>query len=192
MIQLAKHMGIRTINIIRDRPHYEALEQELWELGATAVVKSELFASDQTQAYLRDTLGLPRPVLGLNCVGGTATSDMARCLAEGATLVTYGGMGGKNPVASAASMIFRDIRYCGFWMSRWYQMAATRPDLQGQCEQMLQEIVQLYQQGVLDEPRTESFKFKTQWKEAIQRYTSPSPHAPKTGDAKPLLVFDRQ
>jgi hypothetical protein len=34
---------------------------------------------------------LPKPVLGLNGIGGSVATDIARHLAPGATLLTYGG-----------------------------------------------------------------------------------------------------
>lgn len=38
VIQIAKHLKINTINVIRDRPNLEALKSYLMSLGATYVV----------------------------------------------------------------------------------------------------------------------------------------------------------
>lgn len=38
VIQIAKHLKINTINVIRDRPNLEALKSYLSSLGATYVV----------------------------------------------------------------------------------------------------------------------------------------------------------
>ena len=56
---------------------------------------------------LRNTLWttIPRPKLGLNCVGGKPTSDLLRVLDKSATLVTYGGMS-KQPVTIPTARIY--------------------------------------------------------------------------------------
>lgn len=38
VIQIAKHLKIKTINVVRDRPNLEALKSYLASLGATYVV----------------------------------------------------------------------------------------------------------------------------------------------------------
>ncbi|PHH86111.1 hypothetical protein CDD83_10698 [Cordyceps sp. RAO-2017] len=62
----------------------------------------------------RDRIGL-----GLNCVGGRSAAALARCLAEGGTLVSYGNMSRKAVHLPLGALIFRDVRLVGFWLSRW-------------------------------------------------------------------------
>lgn len=168
VIQLAHHRGIKTVNVVRDRPNYEELERELLALGATTVVKADKFALPETQSYLESLLGGKRPILGLNCVSGLATSEMSNFLANGSTLVTYGGMGGKNPTISAASLIFRDIRYVGFWMTRW----TLQPENSEKRWPMFAELASLFKAGVLKPPRVEEMKLDN-WKTAFARYANP-------------------
>jgi trans-2-enoyl-CoA reductase len=77
VIQLAKAMQVDTVNIIRDRPGVEELKRELMVLGATAVFTQEEFNSQKTREWLKTAKPM---VLGLNCVGGRAATDMARSL----------------------------------------------------------------------------------------------------------------
>jgi mitochondrial enoyl-[acyl-carrier protein] reductase / trans-2-enoyl-CoA reductase len=123
-IQLGRLWNLKSINIIRDRPsasETEALKTELLDLGATKVVtESELMErgfSDQVKEWTNG--GRERVRVGLNCVGGKPTAAMVKCLSEGGHLVTYGGMS-KQPIQIPTSaLIFRDIKFSGFWVSRW-------------------------------------------------------------------------
>lgn len=50
VIQLAKAKGIYTVNVVRDRPNMDELQQHLKQLGADIVT---------TDAELKDVLGKP-------------------------------------------------------------------------------------------------------------------------------------
>jgi trans-2-enoyl-CoA reductase len=120
-IQLAKIWGIKSLNVIRKRESSEATEalrQELISLGADAVVMEEdLHSRDKMAAILNG--GKDKPRLALNCVGGQLVIHMAKQLAPGSTVVTYGAMS-KSPVhLPMGLLIFKDIRFSGFWVSRW-------------------------------------------------------------------------
>ncbi|KAH8662097.1 zinc-binding dehydrogenase [Xylariales sp. PMI_506] len=123
-IQLGRLWGYRSINVVRARDTEEgtaALKQELEALGADHVVTEEEFQSRQFRDLLKEwTRGGREGVrLGLNCVGGKSAQAMAKSLGEGAPLVTYGGMS-RQPVALPTGLlIFKDIRFVGFWLSRW-------------------------------------------------------------------------
>lgn len=123
-IQLGKVWGLRSINVIRDRPDAEATEamkKELLELGATKVVtESELMDrgfGDKVKEWTRG--GREGVRLGLNCVGGKPTGAMVKCLGQGGHLVTYGGMSKQPLMLPTAALIFKDIKFSGFWVSRW-------------------------------------------------------------------------
>ncbi len=183
VIQLAAAAGIRTVNVVRDRPDFEgAVERDLYRLGATLVVKSERLALPETQEYILARLGGgARPVLGLNCVGGQAASDLLHIMADGSTLVTYGAMGRRPLSVGAGPLIFRDVRLAGFWMSRWYLHADAAAR-----SAMLDELVKMCAAGQLLPPPLQEFRFADQWQEAIARYAG-APSAP--AGHKPLLLF---
>jgi trans-2-enoyl-CoA reductase len=123
-IQLGKLWGYRSINVIRardDPAKTQALKDELTALGATHVVTEEEFLAREFRDRVAEwTRGTPEGIkLGLNCVGGKSAQTMAKSLGTGGTMVTYGGMA-RQPVALPTGLlIFKDIRFVGFWLSRW-------------------------------------------------------------------------
>ncbi|KAG2496254.1 hypothetical protein HYH03_005850 [Edaphochlamys debaryana] len=162
VIQIAKARGIRTINVIRDRPDMEATVARLKGLGADLVTTEENLKDDLAAS------GLPAPMLGLNCVGGSAASAVSRILKDGGTLVTYGGMSMQQVTAPTAAMIFKDISFRGFWLSgRW--AAAQGPA--GRAAS-LDAIVQLYREGKLVPPQVQAFPL-TSWKAAFEALAQP-------------------
>lgn len=60
---------------------------------------------------------LPQAKLGLNCVGGSSSTAVAKSLAPGATIVTYGGMSMKPLTIPTSLLIFKDLTCKGFWLS---------------------------------------------------------------------------
>lgn len=124
VIQLAKQMGVHTLNVVRDRPNLPELVARLTELGATTVITEETLANPR---LLEEVLvKLPggkkqQPSLGFNCVGGSSATDIARLLKDGSSMVTYGGMGRKPVSIPTGRLIFNDIALRGFWLSRWTQ-----------------------------------------------------------------------
>lgn len=122
VMQLAKLWGLKNIAIVKGPMNgniTQQLKSRLEEVGATKVfTEFESQASDfkEKVAKLTDGKGLR---LGLNCVGGILFSKMATVLNPGAQLVTYGNMSRQPTRLSAGSMIFRDLIYRGFWVTRW-------------------------------------------------------------------------
>lgn len=123
-IQLGKLWGYRSINVVRARETPEdtqKLKDELAALGATHVVTEDEFQSREFREQLAEwTRGAREGVrLGLNCVGGKSASTMAKSLGVGGTMVTYGGMARQPVTLPTGLLIFKDIRFVGFWLSRW-------------------------------------------------------------------------
>lgn len=131
-IQLAKSWGVRSINVVRARPEgaeaTEQLKNELKKLGADVVltedeVNEKGFSSKIKAEVLNN--GRDKVRLALNCVGGRSALNVAKLLAQGSSHITYGAMA-KQPLSVPAGMlIFSDLRFCGFWVSRW---SAANPE----------------------------------------------------------------
>ncbi|XP_064846956.1 enoyl-[acyl-carrier-protein] reductase, mitochondrial isoform X3 [Oncorhynchus masou masou] len=100
VIQIAAALGVKTINIIRDRPNRLELEEELKSMGADFVITEEELQCLGLDNVIQE---LPKPILGLNCVGGQSGGLVLSSLCDGATLVTYGGMA-KKPLQIPAQM----------------------------------------------------------------------------------------
>ncbi|PSS28102.1 hypothetical protein M430DRAFT_113527 [Amorphotheca resinae ATCC 22711] len=146
-IQLGKQWGLKSINIIRDRPDpaaTEAMKKELLELGATKVVtESELMDkgfADQVKEWTNG--GREKVKIGLNCVGGKPTSALVKCLSPSGHLVTYGGMSKQPLQLPTAALIFKDLKFSGFWVSRW---SDANPD---EKRRMVYEILEMTRLGM--------------------------------------------
>ncbi|KAJ9620436.1 mitochondrial 2-enoyl thioester reductase [Taxawa tesnikishii (nom. ined.)] len=120
-IQLGRLWGYKSINIVRKREGWEDLKKELEGLGADVVVSDEeAMAKDFGGKVKQFTNGGRDKVrLGLNCVGGKIVNSMAKVLAPNSHMVTYGAMS-KQPVSLPTGLlIFKNISFDGFWVSRW-------------------------------------------------------------------------
>jgi mitochondrial enoyl-[acyl-carrier protein] reductase / trans-2-enoyl-CoA reductase len=116
VIEIARAKGLKTLNLVR-RP--EAAD-ELRALGADAVVVDGPEAADEAVAILGGT----KPRLGLNAVGGVPATRLAGLLAERGTLVTYGAMSKEALKIPNGFLIFRDLDFRGFWLTRWLRTAS--------------------------------------------------------------------
>ncbi|KAK3118173.1 hypothetical protein QOZ80_9BG0695310 [Eleusine coracana subsp. coracana] len=141
VVQLAKVYGIRTINIIRDRPGSEEAKDKLKQLGADEVfTESQLDVKD-----VKSLLGaLPEPALGFNCVGGSAASRVLKLLGQGGTMVTYGGMSKKPVTIPTSYFIFKDLSLRGFWLQKW-----MNSDKAEDCRTMIDYLLGLVHEGKL-------------------------------------------
>jgi len=117
VIEIAAHFGWKTLNLVR-RP--EAAD-ELRKLGADAVVVD----GDELAAQASDLLAGARPRLALNAVGGVSATRLAGLLAPGGTMVTYGAMSKEALKIPNGFLIFRDLEFRGFWLTRWLREAAA-------------------------------------------------------------------
>ncbi|XP_054996824.1 enoyl-[acyl-carrier-protein] reductase, mitochondrial isoform X2 [Sorex araneus] len=100
VIQIAAALGLRTINVVRDRPDLQKLTQRLKNLGAEYVFTEEELRRPEMKNFFKD---VPPPRLALNCVGGKSSTELLRHLATGGTMVTYGGMAKQPVIASVTS-----------------------------------------------------------------------------------------
>lgn len=116
VIEIAKQWGWKTLNIVR-RPEAAG---ELRDLSADAVVVDDSEMADAAAA----ALGGAKPRLGFNAVGGASATRLAGLLAEGAALVTYGAMSKEALKIPNGFLIFRDLDFRGFWLTRWLRGAS--------------------------------------------------------------------
>ena len=123
VIQIARHLGLRTVNIVRNRENIEALKNELQDLGADHVLTEEEFRSSK---IFKGELAPPKLIL--NCVSGRGVIDLVKAAADEATIVTYGGMSRQPLVVPTGPLIFKDIRFVGFWMTRWNWKNFSSPE----------------------------------------------------------------
>lgn len=116
VIQIAAKLSLKTINIVRNRPNFDGLVTSLKDLGATHVVTDEFIRTPEMKTLMAT---LPKPKLGLNCVGGKSVADLLKYLDRSATLVTYGGMSKQPLMIPTGALIFNDVKVLGYWMTQW-------------------------------------------------------------------------
>lgn len=116
VIQFANHLGIKTVNLVRDLSRAEQLQ----EVGATIVLLDD---KDAPEKVLEATRG-KKAKLALNSVGGSSAYGMCKLLQDDATLVTFGGMDRDPAPFPTRYLIFNDIRLRGYWVSKWYRTAS--------------------------------------------------------------------
>ena len=187
VIQLAKLWNINVVSIVRNRTQgmneliaylksfgaehiyvEEDLRQGLSRISFFFVFQIKIDRIDLET--LRKSLWstIPRPKLGLNCVGGKATSDLLRVLDKSATLVTYGGMSKQPVTVPTGEFIFRDITCRGFWMSRW-----KAENLKGsEFAKMLHELIDFIRRGQLKPPQCQIYSLND-YKTAIEQTQQP-------------------
>lgn len=142
VIQIAATLGIKTINVVRDRPAISVLKEHLTKLGATVVVtENELRKSEEVKS-------LPQPKLALNCVSGQSGTEILRKLSPHGVMVTYGGMSRQPVTVPVGAFIFNNVTLRGFWMTRWNKEHFSHP----KRHQMLNELFQLAKTGGLQPP----------------------------------------
>lgn len=165
-IQLGKRWGYKSINIIRDRENAdetEAMKKELLELGATKVVtESELMDQsfrDQVKEWTNG--GREKIRVGLNCVGGQPAGALVKCLSNGGHLVTYGGMSKKPLMIPTAALIFKDIKFSGYWVSRWSDSHSDEK------KKTVDEILEMTRLGMFKDIPVQELKWDWETKEDV-------------------------
>jgi trans-2-enoyl-CoA reductase len=115
VIQIARELGYRTVNIVR-RPE---LIEELREEGGNVV----LVDGEKLRDEVKDATHGALIQLGLNAVGGENALRVAKTLASEGTMVTYGAMSLQPLCIPNGMFIFKNLRFTGFWVNKWYDDA---------------------------------------------------------------------
>lgn len=116
VIQIARSRGIRTLNVVRR----EELVDELKAIGADEVVLEKANLQEIAPSLCGESL----PKLGLNGVGGASALNLANALAYEGTLVTYGAMARQPLKIPNGLLIFKGLKFEGFWLRRMVEDGA--------------------------------------------------------------------
>lgn len=118
VIQIARELGYKTVNVVR-RPELVA---ELQELGGDVVlIDGENFRDEVAAATGRAPIRL-----ALNAVGGENALRVAKTLEADGTMVTYGAMSLQPLSIPNGMLIFKNLRFTGFWVNKWYDAATPQ------------------------------------------------------------------
>lgn len=116
-IQIAKKLGYKSLNIVRNRDNLDELVKDLESLGATKVITEDDNTSKDFNKTLEEILNGQEIKLGLNCVGGPSATGLARKLGNDATMLSYGAMSMKPVSISTGLLIFKNLTSKGFWIT---------------------------------------------------------------------------
>jgi mitochondrial enoyl-[acyl-carrier protein] reductase / trans-2-enoyl-CoA reductase len=115
VIQIAHELGYKTVNIVRRAELVDELRAE----GGDVV----LVDGDNLREEVKSATGGATIRLGLNSVGGDSALRLANCLAPGGTLVSFGAMSLQPLKIPTGLLIFKDLRFRGIWINKWYDNA---------------------------------------------------------------------
>jgi trans-2-enoyl-CoA reductase len=115
VIQIARELGYKTMNVVR---RAELIDELRAEGGNVVLVDGENLREEVKEA----TGGAPIR-LGLNAVGGESALRLANCLAPESALVTFGAMSLQPLKIPNGLLIFKDLRFRGIWINKWYDNA---------------------------------------------------------------------
>src|SRR6184192_1142772 len=115
VIQIAHELGYKTVNVVRRAELVDELRAE----GGDVV----LVDGDNLREEVKSATGGASICLGLNSVGGDSALRVANCLAAGGTLVSFGAMSLQPLKIPTGLLIFKDLRFRGIWINKWYDKA---------------------------------------------------------------------
>jgi trans-2-enoyl-CoA reductase len=136
VIQIAHQLGYKTVNVVR---RSELIDELRAEGGDIVLVDSE-----NLRREVQHAIGGPPIRLGLNAVGGESALRLANCLAPGSTLVTYGAMSLQPLKIPNGLLIFKDLRFRGIWINKWYDNATP-----GERMEAFQHLFGMAKHGLL-------------------------------------------
>ncbi|MGH8100058.1 MAG: MDR family NADPH-dependent oxidoreductase [Chthoniobacterales bacterium] len=116
VIEIAHELGYKTVNVVR---RAELIDELRTQGGDVVLVDSENLRDEVKAA----TNGAPIR-LALNAVGGDSALRLANCLAPGSTMVTFGAMSLQPLKIPTGLLIFKDLRFRGIWINKWYDNAS--------------------------------------------------------------------
>jgi NADPH:quinone reductase len=147
IIRLAKHDGIKTINVVR---RHEAV-QELKDLGAEEVIASADGPIDEQVRKI-----VPQGVnFALDPVAGQIGTEIFRSLSEDGRMLVYGSLTGEgisvgdDPRLTLSGRRILEVYWLGYWLPRLDEsgfFAPGRPAI----PQLIDEISDLIRQGILE------------------------------------------
>jgi trans-2-enoyl-CoA reductase len=136
VIQIARELGYKTVNVVR---RAELIDELRAEGGDLVLVDGENLRHE-----VKDATNGASIRLGLNAVGGDSALRLANCLAPGSTLVTYGAMSLQPLKIPNGLLIFKDLRFRGIWINKWYDNATKHERMEA-----FQSLFEMAKRGLL-------------------------------------------
>ncbi len=136
VIHIAHKLGYKTANVVRRAELVDELRAE----GGDVV----LIDGENLREEVKNATGGASIRLGLNSVGGDSALRLANCLGSGGTLVSFGAMSLQPLKIPTGLLIFKDLRFRGIWINKWYDNAT-----QAQRLDTFRPIFEMARRGLL-------------------------------------------
>eukprot|EP00029_Vermamoeba_vermiformis_P008770 TRINITY_DN4196_c0_g1_i1.p1 TRINITY_DN4196_c0_g1~~TRINITY_DN4196_c0_g1_i1.p1 ORF type:complete len:342 (-),score=94.39 TRINITY_DN4196_c0_g1_i1:35-1060(-) len=173
-IQIAKHKGLKLINLVRRKEQADELKQSLGQDVHVVVFDGKNTA--EAAKEIQTITGGKGINYGLDAVAGTTTDLMVKAAAPRATILVYGVMDMESSwKLSPGEVLFKEIKIHGFWLAKWFS-DVTLADVQRVFGEMLQWMAQ----KVVTPVTEATFPF-SEYAAAIERST-------KTGKGGKVLI----
>jgi NADPH:quinone reductase-like Zn-dependent oxidoreductase len=178
VIQLGRHFGFKTINVVRRRSAVE----EILALGGTDVICTE---DEDLGGRVSEIVGNDGVRKAIDCVGGQLGADVSRTLAPGGEMIVYGALSTHRETEHdkltiplfARSLIYETKTVRGFWLYRWFSTTS-----QEQIASALATTLQLVADGTIRIPEAQPLPLG-QFADAVRLAEAPG-HG-----GKPLLLL---
>jgi trans-2-enoyl-CoA reductase len=171
VIQIARDLGFKTLNLVR---RAELIDELRAEGGDVVLVEGES-VRDEVKAATNGA----QIRLGLNAVGGESALRLANCVAPGGTIVTFGAMSLQPLKIPSGLLIFKDLRFRGIWINKWYDNAALPERMEA-----FRSLFEMAKRGLL--------KAKVEKAYRIEEAKTAVTHAAKgKRNGKIIFTFDR-
>jgi NADPH2:quinone reductase len=112
IIRLGRHLGFRTINVVRRREQV----QELLHAGGDAAICS---SEDSIEEWVQKITGGEGVSYAVDAVGGATAAAVAKSLSIGGRLLLYGTLSGEPLQLDPRVLMAGDRKIEGFWLSNW-------------------------------------------------------------------------
>eukprot|EP00877_Chromochloris_zofingiensis_P013456 jgi/Chrzof1/8364/Cz03g07200.t1 len=158
LIRYAKMQGVKTIGTVRRQEHVD----ELKALGADEVINT---ASENLVERVHRITGGAGAWAAVDAVGGDLTLQLSLAVRDNGKIVVYGALAGGEFKGHIISVIFRGLRYEGFWLEPYL---ANKDDA-GRAA-VITKIIALMQSGIMVPPVGKTFPL-TDFAAAIEEST---------------------
>lgn len=140
VIQLSRHYGYRTINVVRRRE----LRDELLALGADEVICEADEDLLERVKVLTNGKGVR---YAIDSVAGASGSQLVQALGGGGTLIVFGAISGEPLTIDPGSILFRGATVRGWWLAHWFRSAG-----QEKIARLFGTLIPLIANGTLHVP----------------------------------------
>jgi NADPH:quinone reductase-like Zn-dependent oxidoreductase len=157
VLALAKHAGLRTLNVVRRAESVEPL----LDAGADVVVVE---GADLT-ARAADAIGDAMLELIIDAVAGEPVAHLAPLLKVGGQIISYTARARQPFTIPVVDLIFRELSVHGYWLNLWLQRTP-----QETIAQTYRELAALVADGTLSAPVEATYAL-ADYREAIAHAT---------------------